>query len=185
MQLQARERVFELTALLTVVSLALVFGAVLGAVPDGLLPEIDPLLAVIPHLNVVVSLAAIGTILAGVRAIRNGRIERHRTLMLASFGLFSGFLVMYLYRVAIVGAATFPGPETVYLYVYLPVLAIHMILAIICIPFVFYALLLGATRSIEEIYETRHRTIGQVAASLWLLSFSLGILVYVLLYVIY
>ena len=49
-------------------------------------------------------------------------------------------------------------------------------------PFVFYALLIGSTHSVEEIYETRHRTAGRVAASLWLISFTMGIAIYAMLY---
>lgn len=181
----AREHVTALTAVLTVVSLALVFGAALQVLPVESLPRPEALLAAIPHLNVVISLAAIGTILAGWRAIRRGDVERHRALMLASFALFALFLVFYLYRVAILGPGEFPGPETIRTFVYLPILAIHILLAVVCIPFVFYALLLAGTRPVADIYETSHRRVGRVAATLWLISFSMGIVIYLLLYVLY
>ncbi len=180
-----KNNVPALTALLSIISLALVFGAVLQAIPQSVIPRFDPLLALIPHLNVVLSLAAIGTILAGWRAIRQNRVGTHKKFMLASFALFAGFLVFYLYRVALLGPGEFPGPETVYLYIYLPTLAIHILLAVICVPFVFYALLLAGTRPVAEIYDTRHKTVGKIAAVLWLISFSLGIVVYLFLYVLY
>jgi len=102
--------------------------------------------------------------------------------MLTSFGLFAAFLVSYLYRLILVGTVEFPRPETVYTYVYLPFLAIHILLAIVCLPFVFYALLLAATRPYEELYHTRHAQVGFVAAVLWLISFTMGIGVYIMLY---
>lgn len=179
----ARENVPLLTASLSVVALALVFGAVGGVIPSGLLPRTsDGVLAAIPHVNAALSATAIATILLGWRAIARGNVRRHRAFMLTSFGLFTAFLAAYLYRLIHVGTAEFPGPELVYSYLYLPFLAVHILLAIVCVPFVFYALLLAATRPYEELYHTRHSQVGFVAAVLWLISFSMGIGVYLLLY---
>ena len=178
----AGEHVPALTAVLTAVSLALVFGAALQMLPVGALPSPRGVLEAIPHVNAAVSLAAIGTITAGVRAIRRGEVRRHRLLMATSFGLFALFLALYLYRVAVLGPTEFTGPAVVRTYLYLPFLFVHIALAIVCVPFVFYALLIGSTHSVEEIYETRHRTAGRVAASLWLISFSMGIAIYAMLY---
>lgn len=182
----ARDNVPLLTALLSVISLALVFGAVGGIIPSSALPRAsDGVLAAIPHLNALISAAAIVTILLGWRAISRGEVHRHKQLMVTAFGLFVAFLVGYLYRLIIVGTATFPGPDIVYTYVYLPFLAIHILLAILCIPFVFYALLLAATRPYVELYHTRHAQVGLVGAVLWLISFTMGIGVYVMLHHVY
>ena len=178
----ARENVPLLTAVCSVVALALVFGAVGGVIPSALLPRAsDAVFAAIPHFNAVVSASAIATILLGWRAISRGNVRRHRAFMLTSFGLFAAFLSAYLYRLIHVGTTPFPGPETVYTYLYLPFLAIHILLAILCLPFVFYALLLAATRPYEELYHTRHAQVGFVAAVLWLVSFTMGIGVYAML----
>ncbi|AUX10331.1 putative membrane protein [Halalkaliarchaeum desulfuricum] len=183
---RARDNVPALTAILTVVALTLVFGAALQAIPTDLLPQAgDPLLDAIPTINAALSLLAIGSIAAGWRFIRTDQVEKHRAAMLASFGLFAAFLVLYLYRVALLGPAEFPGPATVETFVYLPLLGVHILLAVLCVPLLFYVLLLAATRPISEIYDTRHRIVGRVAASLWLVSFALGIVVYFLLYVVY
>ena len=179
----ARENVPTLTALLSAAALALVFGAVGGAIPSSVLPRAsDAVLETLPHLNAVISVAAIATILLGWRAISRGNVRRHRAFMLSSFGLFVAFLGGYLYRLILVGTAEFPGPEIVYTYVYLPFLAIHILLAIACVPFVFYALLLAATRPYEDLYHTRHAQVGSVAAVLWLISFTMGIGVYLMLH---
>ncbi|RAW45682.1 DUF420 domain-containing protein [Halorubrum sp. 48-1-W] len=179
----ARENVPFLTAVASVVSLALVFGAVGGVIPSSLLPRAsDATIAAIPHLNAVISATAIATILLGWRGIARGNVERHRAFMLASFALFTAFLAGYLYRLILVGTAEFPGPEAVYTYLYLPFLGIHILFAIVCIPFVFYALILAATRPYEELYRTRHAQVGFVGAVLWLVSFAMGIGVYLLLY---
>ncbi len=182
---RARAHVPELTVVLSVVSIALVFGAALGVLPSESIPQWAPLLSAIPHLNAVLSLTAIGTIIAGVRAIRAGDVDRHRALMLASFGLFAAFLVLYLYRVAVFGPSPFEGPERVRLFVYLPFLVVHIALAVVCIPFVFYTLLSAGTRPVTEIYESNHRRAGRIAAALWLVSFSMGLVIYAFLYHIY
>ncbi|WP_135534279.1 DUF420 domain-containing protein [Halostella pelagica] len=186
MQHRVREHIPATTGLLTAVSLALVFGAALGAIPGTVLPRAPGwFVDAIPHVNAVLSALAIGTIAGGIHAIRRGRVGRHRALMLITFSLFATFLVLYLYRIVLEGPAAFPGPETVYTYVYLPILAIHVLLAILTIPLVYYVLLLAWTHSVAELPSTRHATVGRVAAALWLISFTLGEVVYALLYLFY
>jgi putative membrane protein len=184
MESRVRNHVPVLTGVLSVVSLALVFGAVLGALPT--LPRApDAVLEAIPHVNAALSLLAVGTISLGWRAIRRGNVVRHRSAMLASLGLFVVFLVLYLYRVSLLGPTDFGGPAVVERFVYLPVLGIHITLAIVCIPLLYYVLLLALSRPVSELPSTNHRRVGRVAAALWLVSFSLGVVVYALLYVVY
>ncbi|WP_252700621.1 DUF420 domain-containing protein [Natronosalvus vescus] len=187
MRYVSRERVPVLTGVLSVLSLAVVFSAAGGVIPQSAVPTPPEwVLEVIPTVNVLISLTAIVTITAGWRAIRNGDIDRHRVLMVASVALFGAFLVLYLYRlVALGGSQPFPGPETIERFVYLPVLAIHILLAVICIPLLYYVLLLALSHPVSELSRTRHPTIGRIAASLWLVSFALGVVVYVLLHVLY
>lgn len=175
-----------LTTVLSVLILALVFTAALQAVPSGLLPRApDVIIAAIPHLNTAVSLVAIGTIVRGVISARRERYDHHRRAMMTSLGLFIIFLTLYLYRVALEGPTAFPGPAGVYTTIYLPLLAIHVTLAIVCVPLLIYVATLGLSHSIKGLKDTRHRTVGRVAAALWVVSFMLGIVVYLLLYVIY
>lgn len=186
MELRVRDPVPALTALLTVVSLALVFGAVLGAIPEAVIPRAsDAFVAAIPHVNAVLCTVAVGTVSAGWLFVRRNRIRRHRAMMLTSLVLFGAFLVLYLYRVTLEGPTDFPGPETVYRFVYLPTLAVHVLLAIVCLPLLYYVLLLALTRPVSELRRSSHAKVGRVAASLWLVSFSLGDVVYALLYVAY
>jgi putative membrane protein len=169
---------------LGIVSTALVVAAVRGVLPVGPIPRNETVVDVAPHLNAAISVVAVGTILAGVRAIRRGRVQRHRRLMLSSFALFVTFLVLYLYKVALDGATPFGSDGAVYTFVYLPVLAVHILLAILSLPLLYYVLLLAFTRPTSELPETPHPRVGRVAAGLWLTSFLLGIVVYVLLYLV-
>lgn len=185
MRQYVRANVRAVTAVVSAVSLALVFSAAGGFVPDSLLPRVDSLVTVIPHVNAVISATAIVTILVGVRAIRNGRVSRHQKAMLTSAGLFALFLVLYLYRVSLEGPTTFTGPDVVKQYLYLPLLAIHILLAIVCVPLVYYALFLAGTHDVSELRNTPHARVGRTAAALWLISFTLGITVWLLLHVLF
>lgn len=181
-----RDNVPVATAVLTVVSLALVFAAALGAFPPWLLPRAPhTVLAAIPHVNAALSLAAIMTISYGWWSIRQGAVRRHRRLMLTSLGVFATFLALYLYRVGLEGPTPFGGPDRVYELVYLPLLTIHVSLAVVCIPLLYYVVLLGVTHPVGEIPRTRHPRVGKLAAGLWLVTFTLGVCVYLLLYVVY
>jgi putative membrane protein len=183
MHQRVRDNVTSLTAVLTIVSLALVFGAVGRVLPAGTLPRAPAVVFdAIPHVNAAISLLAIGAIAAGIRAIKRSNVVEHRRRMLASFVLFATFLVLYLYKVAIEGPTPFPGEGSVETFVYLPILAVHVLLAIVCLPLVYYVLLVAYSYPIHELSTTAHPRVGRVAASLWLISFFLGEVVYVMLY---
>lgn len=182
----ARRHPSAVAGVLAAVSLALVVGTVLGVIPSSALPRAsDAALAAIPHVNAAISLVAIVVISTGWRAIRRGSVGRHRAAMLSGLGLFVCFLALYLYRIGLEGPTPFAGPESVYRFVYLPLLAIHMLLAMVCIPLLYYVLLLALTRPVSEIPRTRHPGVGRVAAALWLTSFALGFVTYCMLYVLY
>lgn len=186
MERRVREHVPALTGVLSVISLALVFGAALQVFPPDAIPRAPAwVLDAIPHVNALVSLFAIASITAGWRFARRTEFRKHRATMLASLVLFVTFLVLYLYKVTISGPAPFPGPVFVYRFAYLPLLAIHVGLAIVCVPLLYYVLLLALTRPTSALPDTDHRRVGRVAASLWIVSFALGIVVYALLYLVY
>lgn len=186
MRFEPADHVPALAGLLSLVSLALVFGAALRVIPVDTLPRAsDAVLAAIPHVNAVISLGAFVVIAAGWRSIRRGAVRRHRRAMLAGFLLFGTFLALYLYKVALTGPKPFVGPNWVETYVYYPVLGVHVLLAVVCVPLLFYVLLLALTRPVSEIPLTDHPRLGQITAILWLTSFALGTVVYALLYLAY
>ncbi len=181
-----RDRVLVVATGLSAVSLALVFGAVGGVVPRAAIPRApDLFLALVPHVNAMLSVTAIVTILLGVWFVRRGDVGTHRQAMLTALVLFATFLALYLYRVAVHGATSFAGPDAVYTFLYLPFLTLHVLLAIVCIPLLYYVLLLGLTRPVSDLPETPHPRVGRIAATLWVVSFAMGLGVYVLLYWVY
>lgn len=176
-----RDGIVGVFALVSVVIVLIVAG---GVVPRHVPPHApDTVIAAIPHINVLLSLLAVLTIIYGWRAVRLGRIRTHRRAMISAMGLFVLFLVLYLYRLTILGGPTgFDGSVLIYQFLYLPILILHIGLAIICIPLLYDTLALGLTVPTQELPATRHPAVGRVAASLWVVSFCLGIGVYLLLY---
>lgn len=172
------------TGILSAVAVVVVFAVAGGLVPTAHVPAAPrAVIRAIPHVNAVISLAAIVAIATGWRAIRAGNVDRHRRAMLAAIALFVLFLSFYLYRLAVLGGPTdFEGPRVVYRFVFLPVLAVHVLLAVICIPLVVDTAALGLAIPVDRLGRTRHPRVGRIAASLWLVSFSLGLVVYALLY---
>ena len=173
-----------IVAVSSFIAISIVFAAAGGVIPRSLLPQAsDSVIAAIPHINVALSVCAIGTILYGWVQITNRRVHRHKLAMIVSVLLFGTFLSLYLYRLIILGGpAPYEGPAIVYQYVYLPVLILHIVLAVICIPLLFEALSIAITYPLEKIPATRHAKIGKIAAALWIVSFAGGILIYLLLY---
>lgn len=173
----------------TVVITLAVYGVLAYALsaepPASLPPLVSRALAMFPALIAAVNASALTCLLAGWRAIRAGRVQRHRKLMLASATFISMFLVLYLTRVYLGGVKAFPGPPEIRRYIYLPALTIHIGLSILSVPPVVYNLLIGLTHRIGDIPKTKHPQVGRVAVTLWSVSLALGIFVYLMLNVLY
>lgn len=176
-------------ALTTAVVTMVVYG-ILGVVlsskpPDRLPPTIMRGVALFPTLIAVNNALALASLLVGWKAIREGRIERHRRFMLISAALISLFLILYVTRVALGGVKAFPGPREVRTFVYLPALVVHITLSIISVPLVVHNLLTGLTYRVGDIPRTAHPRVGRLGVRLWSVSLALGIVVYVMLNLVY
>lgn len=168
------------------VAIYAVLGVVLSMKPPANLPsDIAAALAAFPALIALVNALALASLIAGWRAIRTGRIQAHRRFMVTSAALISLFLVLYVTRVALGGTKAFPGPPAIRTYVYLPILAVHIVLSVASVPLVIYNLITGLTRGVRAVAGTRHPAVGRYAVALWSTSLALGIVVYLLLNVLY
>lgn len=173
------------TVIASVLALGLVFAATLELITD-ILPSAPALVfAAIPHVNAGIALVALTAMTLGYREIRAGRIAQHRRWMLIALAAFATFLLLYLYNVGVTGPHPFPGPDSVYRTVYLPILIIHMVLAVICIPLLFYISILALTRAPGAVAATRHPTVARPTLALWVTTFVLGIAIYAMLYLVY
>ncbi len=120
---------------------------------------------------------------------RNFRL--HPKFMATAFGLDIAFLVSYMVKSLVEGRTDFAGPEKVYKFVYLPVVAFHSLISIVVLllaAFMVYNGLKNFDRdklAMEPANRGRHRKYGKITLVTWLFSFVSGILVYLLLYVMY
>jgi len=176
------ERSLLVAGILSALALGVVFAAVLGVVPADALPQApDGVVAAIPHVNAALSVSALAVIATGWRWAREREIKKHRAAMGLATLLFAAFLALYLYRIVLEGPTEFGGTGALAA-VYYGVLAVHIILAVVCVPLVVYALTLATTYSVQELPRTPHPRVGRIAAALWMVSFALGTVVYAMLY---
>ncbi|MDY7081223.1 MAG: DUF420 domain-containing protein, partial [Halobacteria archaeon] len=137
------------------------------------------------HLIAVVNTGALASIFAGTYWIKNHEIGKHKKAMLTGFGLIILFLLIYLPKVGGGGTKEFVGPTLVRNYIYLPMLAVHLILSIVAVPVVIHAVVLGLSHTPSELPDTSHPRVGRIAVGAWTVSLALGIITYFLLNHVY
>lgn len=124
------------------------------------------------------SLNALSAILAvaGWRAIRAGRRERHRALMLSALTCSALFLAGYLTRLALTGTHRFPGGGALRV-AYLALLGSHTLLAAAALPLVLITLSLALRQRFQA-----HRRLARWTFPIWAYVSVTGVVVYLVLY---
>ncbi len=115
-------------------------------------------------------------VVAGWIAIRRGRRELHRRLMISAVTSSVLFLAGYVTRVALTGTHRFPGTGWLRA-TYLAILGSHTLLAVVVAPLVLVTLALG----LRARYGT-HRKVARFTVPVWIYVSATGVAVYVLLY---
>jgi putative membrane protein len=134
------------------------------------------LASALPAVNAALNALSAALVVAGFVAIRRGRRDVHRALMLAAVGSSVLFLAGYLTRVALTGVHRFPA-EGLLRTTYLAVLGSHTLLAVLAAPLVIVTLSLA----LRQRFAT-HRRLARTTLPVWLYVSVTGVLVYVLLY---
>jgi len=116
---------------------------------------------------------------AGYAAIRSGKIQLHKKLMLTAFFVSCSFLVSYLVYHYRVGHVAFQGRGWIRP-VYFALLLSHTVLAIVIVPLI----LITLRRAFLERFD-KHRLIARYTLPLWFYVSVTGVIVYFLLYQIY
>ena len=128
--------------------------------------------------NALLTIGAIGCMALGYAAIRRRRVERHRNLMIAATALSAAFMGLFVYRFAVFGFEPFGGTGA-WKVVYYIVLLTHEPIAVINIPLVMVALVLGLLRK-----DAIHREVARPALLVWFITAVTGVVVYVLLHLV-
>lgn len=137
------------------------------------------LLRWLPWLNEAFMLSSAAFIAVGWSQIRRGRRELHRKLMLTGVTLGALFFISYAAHSVLVGDTSFGGPKSWSL-PYLTFLQIHSLLATA-------AAVLGIV-TLRRAFLGRfaqHRRIGPWTAVSWFTAAGMGLVVFLLLYVIF
>ncbi len=133
----------------------------------------------LPLVNALLNSLATILLVCGYVAIRRGKIQVHRALMLSAFGTSVLFLVSYLIYHAQVGSRPFPGRGPIRT-VYFAILISHIVLAAVIPPLAAVTLWQGLHSRFD-----RHVRIARWTLPLWLYVSVTGIIVYLMLYQMY
>lgn len=130
----------------------------------------------LPAVNATLNGTAAVLLIAGYIQIRRGRIDAHRTCMLAAFTTSALFLVSYLVYHALVGSVAFTrqGPIRT---LYFTVLISHVSLAVLILPLALVTLRRGLRRD-----DARHVALARWTLPIWLYVSVTGVVVYWMLY---
>ena len=115
----------------------------------------------------------------GYAAIRTGKREAHKRLMISAFVVSSAFLVSYIAYHYRVGHGAFQG-QGVIRPVYFVLLTSHTLLAIVIVPLI----LITLRRAWLERFD-KHRLIARWTLPLWFYVCVTGVIVYLMVYQLY
>ena len=133
----------------------------------------------LPTLNATLNAIAAVLLVYGYVLIRQRRLEQHRRVMLAAFGVSALFLVSYVIYHANAGSRPFPGRGAIRA-VYFTILISHIVLAALILPMA----LITLSRALRERFD-RHVPIARWTLPLWLYVSVTGVIVYLMLYRMY
>jgi len=129
----------------------------------------------LPALNAALNATSAVVLVSGLLAIRRGRRELHRKLMLGALLVASVFLASYVTYHHYHGDTRFQGQGPVRLF-YFIVLVTHILGSMVALPMVLTTLFFALTRRFE-----RHRRLARFTFPLWLYVSVTGVLVFFLL----
>ena len=113
---------------------------------------------------------------AGYAAIRSGKVQLHKKLMVTAFFVSCAFLVSYLIYHYRVGHVAFQGQGWIRP-VYFALLLSHTLLAIVIVPLI----LITLRRAFLERFD-KHRLIARYTLPLWFYVSVTGVIVYFMVY---
>lgn len=142
----------------------------------------------LPHLNGFLNTLTCGVLLAGFVFIKNGMIKQHKWMMSTAFALGTLFLISYIIYHASNPSAIFGdsnGNGVLELdeasgignwrYIYLAILASHILLAIVVVPFVLFSFYYALKGRFEI-----HKKIVRYTLPIWLYVSVTGVVVYLM-----
>jgi putative membrane protein len=131
--------------------------------------------AFLPALNALLNGLSAVALLIGYTFIRARRIQAHRAAMLTAFAFSTLFLVSYILHHALHGDVRYPAHAALRS-VYLPLLASHIILAVVALPLILVTFFFSLTGRIPQ-----HRRVARWTFPLWLYVLITGVITWAML----
>jgi putative membrane protein len=131
--------------------------------------------AFLPALNALLNGLSAVALLIGYTFIRARRIAAHRAAMMTAFGFSTLFLVSYIFHHALHGDVRYPAHAALRS-IYLPLLASHILLAIVALPLILVTFFFSLTGRISQ-----HRKVARWTFPLWLYVSITGVITYAML----
>jgi putative membrane protein len=131
--------------------------------------------AFLPALNAALNGLSAMALLIGYTFIRARRIQAHRAAMMTTFGCSTLFLVSYILHHALHGDVRYPVHAALRS-VYLPLLASHIILAVVALPLILVTFFFSLTGRIPQ-----HRKVARWTFPLWLYVSITGVITWAML----
>jgi len=146
---------------------------ILGPRPDGMEGMLD--VSGLPLVNATLNALAGVLLVVAIIFIRQKKIEAHKKVMLAAFGVSAAFLVTYvIYHWFKAGPREYVGD---YRSVYYFILISHILLATVIVPLALTTLYRGWHMQVE-----RHRKIAKITFPIWMYVSVTGVVIYAMLY---
>jgi putative membrane protein len=131
--------------------------------------------AFLPALNALLNGLSATTLLIGYTFIRAHRIKAHRAAMITAFAFSTLFLVSYIAHHALHGDVRYPA-HAAFRTIYLPLLASHIVLAVVALPMVLVTFFFSLSGRIPQ-----HRKIARWTFPIWLYVSITGVVTYIML----
>jgi putative membrane protein len=131
--------------------------------------------AFLPALNALLNGLSATALLIGYTFIRARNIRAHRAAMITAFGFSTLFLVSYILHHALHGDVRYPAHAALRS-VYLPLLASHIVLAVVALPLVLVTFFFSLSGRIPQ-----HRKVARWTFPLWLYVSVTGVVTYIML----
>jgi len=129
----------------------------------------------LPAMNAWFNGLSAAALLIGFTLVRARRIRQHKAAMLTAFGFSTLFLVGYIAHHALHGDVRYPVDAPLRM-VYLPLLASHIVLAVVALPMILVTFFFSLSGRIPQ-----HRKIARWTFPLWLYVSVTGVITYVML----
>jgi putative membrane protein len=131
--------------------------------------------AFLPALNALLNGLSAVALLIGFTFIKARRVAPHRAAMITAFGFSTLFLVSYILHHALHGDVRYPAHAALRS-IYLPLLASHIILAVVALPLILVTFYFSLSGRILQ-----HRRVARWTFPLWLYVSITGVVTWAML----